>query len=239
MKKEIKAINNKELKQALVVTDMGEVYKNGALVKPYVRANHLSTNITFTDGVNKSFYIHQLVMYAFKGVMSSKKNGTAVHHVNGDKFDNRLENLELTTVSDNLTTYLHSEAQGQSETVYDEARITDGVVTLRHRGILLPDYAINVAGQVMKFNKKTNQWKVLKQSVANKKYPSNIVVSIEGHGVSLSQLMAENFMKIDKSRKFKVFQIDKGNGFENDFYIYNLRIAYKGDSQQVAQGEQI
>lgn len=234
MEKTITTINGKTLKQALVVDDMGNIYKNGVLVKPTVQSNHLSTNITFTDGVNKRFYIHQLVMYAFKGVMSSKKNNSAVHHVNGDKFDNRLINLKFTTVSDNLTTYLHSEAQGQSETIYDEARITDGVVTLKYKGILLPDYAINVAGQVMKFNKKTNQWKVLKQFIGNKKYPSNVVVNIQGHGVSLSQLMAENFMKIDKSRKFKVFQIDKGNGFENDFYIYNLRIAYKGDSQQVA-----
>lgn len=229
MKKEIKAINNKELKQALVVDDMGHIYKNNELVKPFEKANHLAIYLTFSDGTVKSLYVHQLVGLAFFGVLTSRKNKTAIHHKDGNKFNNRLENLELTTISDNLKKYWHKEAQTQSETVYDEEKIADGLVTLRHEGILIPDYSISITGQVYKWNKKVSKWQEVKRYLGNKKYPSNVLVSIHGHGVSLPQLMAQNFMKLE-DRKFKVHQIDRGNGFENDFTIRNLRVAYSGDS---------
>lgn len=233
MIKTLNEINGNKLKITIEVTDDGEVYKNGKLVTPFVISHHLATSVAFVDGTRRNMYVHQLVMYAFTGKLSNKAEGTAIHHINSRKFDNRLVNLELTTTGNNVTKYVHNEAQNQSTTVYDEARITDGVVTLKHKGLLLADYAINIAGEVLKWDKSLNQWKIQNQYIGNNRYPSNVLVNVNGHGVSLSQLMAENFMILE-NRKFKVFQVDKGNGFENDFHIYNLRVACSGDSRKLA-----
>ncbi|MFP7153297.1 HNH endonuclease [Weissella paramesenteroides] len=229
MEKTITEINNKTLKQVLVVDDMGHVFRNNEPVNTFEKANHLAIHLRFTDDTSKDLYVHQLVGLAFFGVLTSRKNKTAIHHKNGNKFDNRVSNLELTTFGENIKNYWHIEAQTQSKTVYDEEKIADGLVTLKHKGILIPDYSISITGHVYKWNKKVNKWQEIKRYVGNKKYPSNVLVSIHGHGISLSQLMAQNFMKLE-DRKFKVHQIDRGNGFENDFTIRNLRVAYSGDS---------
>jgi hypothetical protein len=46
------------------------------------------------DGKQKNTYIHRLITNAPKGM--------EVNHINGNKLDNRLENLELLTKSDHI-----------------------------------------------------------------------------------------------------------------------------------------
>lgn len=48
-------------------------------------------------GTSKKIFVHRLVMLAFVG-----ESDLQVNHVNGDKTDNRLENLEYCTGSENL-----------------------------------------------------------------------------------------------------------------------------------------
>jgi len=50
------------------------------------------------DGIPRAFHTHRLVMFAFKGVSSLN-----VDHINGDSFDNRLENLRYCTQRENMT----------------------------------------------------------------------------------------------------------------------------------------
>lgn len=50
------------------------------------------------DGKTKDFLVHRLVYEAFRGAIPK---GLTVDHVNGDKSDNRLENLQLLTQRDN------------------------------------------------------------------------------------------------------------------------------------------
>jgi len=232
MEKTIETINNKTLKQALTVDDMGHVYKNGEPVKPYNQCDHLAINITFTDGTNRNIYVHQLVMYAFKGVLTSHKNGTAVHHINTNKFDNRLENLALTTRGMNSKKYFHEETIKLQDTKYNEERIADGIVTLKHKGILYPKQAISITGQVYQWNKKAEKWQEQSRYVGNKQYPSNVTVNVNGHGTSLGKLMAENFMIEPTGKRYKVYQKDTGaNGeFTNDFSIRNLAMVINGKS---------
>ena len=65
---------------------------NGTLNKGYVRFN-LSKN-----GVSKLHFAHRLVLYAFG---SNPENKTTINHKNGNKADNRLDNLEWATHQEN------------------------------------------------------------------------------------------------------------------------------------------
>lgn len=232
MEKTITEINNKTLKQALTVDDMGHITRAGQPVKTFEQSGHLATYLKFTDGTSRNIYVHQLVILAFKGVLTSRKNGLAVHHINTNKFDNRLENLEVTTKGMNIKTYVRQETMDLQDTIYNEERIADGIVTLKHKGILYPKQAISITGDVYQWNKKVEKWQKQSRYVGNKKYPSNVSVNVNGHGTSLGQLMAENFMITPKDKKFKIYQKDTGinDEFANDFSIRNLALVVKGKS---------
>lgn len=60
------------------------------------------------DGGYKNFLVHRLVMLAWVGPCPK---GAVTNHINGDKTDNRLENLEYCTQSYNMA---HSYATGLS-----------------------------------------------------------------------------------------------------------------------------
>lgn len=232
MEKTIETINGKTLKQVIVADDMGHITRAGQPAKTFEQSGHLATYLQFKDGTGRNIFVHQLVVLAFKGVLTSRENGLAVHHINTNKFDNRLENLEITTNGMNIKKYVRQETMDLQDTVYNEEKITDGIVTLKHKGILLPDYAISITGDVYKWNKKLEKWQIRTRYVGNKKYPSNVLVNILGHGTSLGQLMAENFMITPKDKKFKIYQKDTGinDEFANDFSIRNLALVVKGKS---------
>lgn len=50
------------------------------------------------NGKKKNFYVHRLTYEAFYGTIPP---GMTIDHINGDKQDNRLENLQLLTQRDN------------------------------------------------------------------------------------------------------------------------------------------
>lgn len=89
------------------VSDAGNVknIKTGKVLTPYPN----STNRTkaylqvslMRSGFRYTFLVHRLVMQAFKHLEC--KDGLVVNHINENRFDNRLENLEMITQSQNLT----------------------------------------------------------------------------------------------------------------------------------------
>lgn len=84
------------------VSDLGNVrsLKCGKVrvLKPSISHNGYYLVNLYKDGESKSFYVHSLVVTAFKGPIPA---GMQVNHINEDKTDNRLENLEIVTAKQN------------------------------------------------------------------------------------------------------------------------------------------
>ena len=57
------------------------------------------------DGKQFGRYVHRMVAEAFMG----SQDGMEVNHINGDKTDNRVENLEWVSHADNIA---HAESEG-------------------------------------------------------------------------------------------------------------------------------
>lgn len=90
-----------------MVSDNGEVYsknynKTGIIRKMKQRANrdgYMQVQITRDDGQPKRVTVHRLVAITFLEKINGKEH---VNHKNGNKSDNRVENLEWCTPSENI-----------------------------------------------------------------------------------------------------------------------------------------
>lgn len=72
--------------------------KTNRLIQPKVsRQGYLQISLS-AYGIRRMFNVHQLVAWAFLG---HQKVGETVNHINGNKSDNRVLNLEYLTQADN------------------------------------------------------------------------------------------------------------------------------------------
>lgn len=79
------------------VSDQGEVRNGQKIYKGGINSNGYRSVMIKYKKCNRSFKVHRLVMLAFHGPSKLE-----VNHINGIKSDNRLENLEYVTRSENL-----------------------------------------------------------------------------------------------------------------------------------------
>lgn len=97
------------------VSDLGRVrsLKNGKVrvLKPQDNGIGYLQVVLCKNGKRKSFYIHRLVYETFIGPIPK---GMVVNHLNEDKRDNRLVNLEVTTQKQNCNYGTRNERAGKS-----------------------------------------------------------------------------------------------------------------------------
>ena len=82
------------------VSSMGEVKndKTGKIKTPVVSGGGYVQVALYGEKKYKRFFVHRLVATAF---IPNPENKPQINHINGDKADNRAENLEWVTASEN------------------------------------------------------------------------------------------------------------------------------------------
>jgi hypothetical protein len=81
-----------------VLISRGVSKKNNNFIKPKNTKGYNSVRLT-TNNVTKHFYVHRLIALAF---IPNPNNYPFINHINGVRNDNRIENLEWCTHSQNI-----------------------------------------------------------------------------------------------------------------------------------------
>ena len=91
-----------EIKDYYTITSEGEVYSDNCgkmKTRNKPGTEYQILNFSTIDGRKKTFRLHRLVMLAFKPIENSEE--LEVNHIDGNKKNNKLENLEWCTSSEN------------------------------------------------------------------------------------------------------------------------------------------
>ncbi|MFL2044007.1 HNH endonuclease [Weissella hellenica] len=177
--------------------------------------------VKFADGKWLEIGTHRLIHFSDTNEWSDKSEGTVIHHINGVKNNNRAENLMLTSSSDNVSRFFDGR-DNQSEIAcqkYHEERIAKGVTPLTYDGIDYPDYYVTRSGEV--FHYVEGERVPVKVYTANKKYPTNRNIKVQGVTMSLTRLVAENFL-ITPECQYK--SLLKNNTLDNPFVAKNIYV---------------
>lgn len=97
----------RSLDRTVVFSDGRERFYKGRIREGYINKGYRRTTLNI-DGVGRNFKFSQLVAMAFLG---HKPNGMdlVVDHINGDKSDDRVENLRIVTNRANLSACFRSD----------------------------------------------------------------------------------------------------------------------------------
>lgn len=96
-----KKINMKEIKNTkglYFASNDGDIYRNGKKLKAIDNGNGYLCIVLSINGKTKRHYIHRLICETYKDNKESKKE---VNHLDGSKSNNRADNLEWVTRSEN------------------------------------------------------------------------------------------------------------------------------------------
>ena len=121
--------NVKSLNRKVNHLTSGSLTLKGKIIKPYItRGGYLIVNLYKESKPNK-FSIHRLVGIAF---LKNKFNKDDINHINGIKTDNRVENLEWCTRSENLYHAYNLDLKDRGEKHYNSKLTEYQVIEIRN-----------------------------------------------------------------------------------------------------------
>lgn len=192
-----------------------ERYLKGRMLNPYLNSNGQYVS-HFYNSENKYVpkSIHRIVAQSFLGTRSKEFR---VHHKNGIKNDNRLDNLEWKTVSE-ISNY--HKVNGKNDTLILKEKLTinliEGEVFVNIKGFG-KDYKISNFGRVISL--KRSDENLLTVTDNHKGYP---IVFLSKNGKTknymIHRLVAIHFIPNPENKP----QVNHKNGIRTDFSISNL-----------------
>lgn len=83
-----------------IATSDGKVFneKTGKYLRPQSNGRYYKVTLSLGNSKQQQFLLHRIIAECFVPNLMKKKE---VNHINGDKYDNRIENLEWVTPSEN------------------------------------------------------------------------------------------------------------------------------------------
>ena len=102
----------------------GKTYKTGRVLSPFKAHNGYLRVELWKDEKRKTYRLHRLVWEAFNGPIPK---GMQVNHINEDKTDNRLANLNLMTCKENINYGTGIQRAAKSRRKMVEQYTLDGV----------------------------------------------------------------------------------------------------------------
>lgn len=94
-------------------SNLGHIFsvKRNIILKGGINSDGYYTVMLFKNGIGKSYKVHRLIAETF---IFNKKNLPQINHINGNKIDNRVENLEFVTSKENIKhAWEHKLAKGK------------------------------------------------------------------------------------------------------------------------------
>ena len=175
-----------------------------------VARGYKQVSLTYTGRVYKNTGVHRLVLFSFKQEWSTRGDKTVVHHLDGNKGNNNINNLQLDDNRNNVLRFWDGRENAGfiASKQYQSDRIAKGRVPMMHKCKLVPGYEIDTKGYVYHVNKVTGAVNVVTPSIANKKYPTNKNIKFNGTSASIHGLVAENFTIVPDG-PYKTLLIDK------------------------------
>ena len=112
------------------VSDHGNIKKlpNYIMSKQKTLKGYLSIRLN-KQGIGKGFKIHRLVAIAF---IPNSENKPQVNHINGNKTDNRVENLEWCTGSENIIHAVINNLKAKGEQIKSSKMSTVNILEIKN-----------------------------------------------------------------------------------------------------------
>lgn len=145
-----------------MATEQGEIIgKRGNVLKGFVdRCGYKEVGFS-ENGKTKFYLVHRLVLATFRPV--SNMTELDVNHINGNKLDNRLDNLEWCTRSQNIRHSYNNGLQKKVTNIHGSFRVLDEtdfdvIRDLHHRGYLDKEIAEEVGCSRGLVSRKIREW---------------------------------------------------------------------------------
>lgn len=205
-------INNQETDYS--ITENGEIRndKTGKTVSgTFLSCEYRKVSLTI-NGVIKTFMVHRLVAETF---IKNPKNYPVVHHIDGNKLNNNINNLKWVTYQENTETGENKRFGEKIEIKEDD----ENWKTIPY----LPNYMTSKDGRI--YNKKT------KKTLAGSYRNGYLRACIKGKSYSFHILIYNTFIgKIPKG-----LVLDHINGIRDDNRLSNLRCVTQSENMYNAQ----
>jgi len=125
------------------VNRQGQVRRKAQILKPgSIPSGHLTVGLCKGKGKPKSMYVHRLVALAF---IENRDGKPVVNHKNGNPKDNRIQNLEWSTYSENIMHGYRSNGRRVTSEIKIGAFTLDGEWVMSFRSYVDAAKLLNVS----------------------------------------------------------------------------------------------